>query len=113
MDNHSRKGGKYIGYFKFECEGKHGTRYDFCGDNEWVHPVCTFVLPPIPDKTRLPEYHYKHARDTPAQINGCMREIDDLQPQIQIKKAVKEGNLSLDDEEGVEKFSNSYIVNAY
>ena len=39
-----------------------------------------------------------------------MREIDDMQPRIQIKKAVKEGNLSLDDEESVEKFSKSNIV---
>ena len=43
-------------------------------------PACTFVLPPIPDESRLPEYHHKHVRDTPAQINGCMKEIDDLQP---------------------------------
>ena len=39
-----------------------------------------------------------------------MREIDDMQPRIQIKNAVKEGNLSLDDEESVEKFSESNIV---
>ena len=68
------------------------------------------VLPPIPDESRLPEYHYKHVRDTPAQINGCMMLIDDLHPRIQIKKAVKEGNLKLDDEESVEKFPKSYIV---
>ena len=73
-------------------------------------PACTFVLPPIPDESRLPEYHYKHVRDTPAQINGCMREIDDLQPRIQIKKVVKEDDLSLDNEESMEKFSKSYLV---
>ena len=39
-----------------------------------------------------------------------MRETDDLQPRIQIMEAVKEGNLSLDDEESVWKFSKSYIV---
>ena len=46
----------------------------------------------------------------PAQINGCMREIDDLQPRIQIKKVVKEDDLSLDNEKNMEKFSKSYIV---
>ena len=73
-------------------------------------PACTSVLPPIPDESRLPEYHHKHVRDTPAQMNGCMREIDDLQPRIQIKKVVKEDDLSLDNEESMEKFSKSYIV---
>ena len=95
---------------KFECEGKRGTRCDVCECNEGIGPACTFALPPIPDKSRLPKYHYKHVRDTPAQINDCMREIDDLQLRIQIKKAVKEGDLSLDDEESVKKFSKSNIV---
>ena len=75
-----------------------------------MDPACTFVLPPIPDESRLPEYHHKLVRDTPAQINGCMREIDDLQPRIQTKKVVKEDDLSLDNEESMEKFSKSYIV---
>ena len=39
-----------------------------------------------------------------------MREIDDLQPRIQIKEVVKEDDLSLDNEESMEKFSKSYIV---
>ena len=84
---------------KFECKGEHGTRCDFCEDSEWIGSACTFVFPPIPDESMQSEYHRKHVRDTPAQINGCMREVDDLQPRIQIKKAVKESNLSLDDEE--------------
>ena len=68
------------------------------------------MLPPIPDESRLPEYHHKHVRDTPVQINGCMREIDDLQRRIQIKKVVKEDDLSLDNEESMDRFSRSYIV---
>ena len=39
-----------------------------------------------------------------------MREIHDLQPRIQIKEVVKEDDLSLDNEESMEKFSKSYIV---
>ena len=39
-----------------------------------------------------------------------MREVDDFQSRVQIKNALKEGNLSLDDEESVEKFFKSYIV---
>ena len=95
--------GKYIEYLKSECEGKNGTRCDFCEGNEWIDPACTFVPPPMPNESRLPEYHYKRVRDTPAQINGCMREIDDFQPRIQIKKVVKEDELSLGDGESVEK----------
>ena len=64
----------------------------------------------MPNESRLPEYRYKHVRDTPAQINGCMREIDDFHSRIQIKKVVKEDDLSLDDEESVDKFSKTYIV---
>ena len=78
IDNHCRKGKKYIECLKFECERKNGTRCDFCESNEWIGPACTFILPPMPNESRL--YHYKHVRDTPAQINGCMMEIDDLQP---------------------------------
>ena len=37
-----------------------------------------------------------------------MRETDDLQPRIQIKKVVKEDDLPLD--ESLEKFSKTYIV---
>ena len=110
MDNHSRKVGKYIGYLKFECEGKHRTRCDLCEGNEWMGPACTFVLPPIPDESRLPEYHHKHVRHTPALVNGCMWEIDDLEPRIQLKKVVKEDDLSLDNEESMAKFSKSYVV---
>ena len=46
--------------------------------NKWMGPACTFVLPPIPDESRLPEYHHKHVRDIPTQINGCIKEINDL-----------------------------------
>ena len=81
---------------------KNGTRCDFSEGNEWIGPACT-VPPPMPNESRLPEYHYKLVRETPAQTNGCMREIDDLQPQIQIKKVVKKDDLSSDD--SVEKFS--------
>ena len=76
-------------------------------------PSLHFCPSLIPDENRLPEYHHKHVRDTPAQINGCMREIDDLQPRIQIKKVVKEDDLSLDNEKNMEKFFKffkSYIV---
>ena len=86
IDNHCRKGGKYVQYLKFECEGKNGTRCDFCEGNEWIGPACTFVPPPTPNESRLPKCHFKHVRDTQAQINGCMREIDDLQPRIQTQK---------------------------
>ena len=34
----------------------------------WMGPACTFVLSPIPDESRQPEYHYKHIRDTSEHI---------------------------------------------
>ena len=58
IDNHCRRGGKYIEYLKFECEGKHGTRCDFCEGNNLTGSACTFVPAPIPDESRLPEYQY-------------------------------------------------------
>ena len=65
----------------------------------------------MPNESRLPEYYFKHVRDTPAQINSCMRETDDLQLRIQIKKVVKKDDLSLD--ESVEKFSYIEISKTY
>ena len=40
-------------------------------------------------ESRLPEYHYKHVRHTPAQINDCTREVDDLQPRNANKESSK------------------------
>ena len=64
----------------------------------------------MPDESKLPEYHYLHVRNFPQYVDGKLREVDDFQPRVQMKKALADGTLFLQNEESVREFCNRFIV---
>ena len=66
---------------------------------------------PNPDETALPDRKYLSFDKTPiTSLEGHPREIDDYQPRAQIKRRVKEGNLTLEDSESIVEFSKTFAV---
>ena len=43
-------------------------------------------------------------------IDGKLREVDDFQPRVQIKKALADGTLSLQNEKNISEFCSKFIV---
>ena len=64
----------------------------------------------MPDESKLPEDHYLHVRNTPQYVDGKLRAVDDFQPRAQIKKALADETLSLQNEESVREFCNIFTV---
>ena len=64
----------------------------------------------MPDHSLLPEYHYLHSSAIPLTSDGEKREIDDFQPRIQIKRALRNGSLDICDEENVSQFCDKYLI---
>ena len=111
LESHCRKGEKFLEFVKFECQSKtEGVKCDFCDGKDWVGPHVTYVPAPMPDESKLPEFHYLHVRDTPLEVDGKFREVDDFQPRVQIKKSLTDGSMSLQNEESISQFCNKFIV---
>ena len=64
----------------------------------------------MPDYESLPEYHYKRVDSTPTNIDGVTRPVDDVQPRKQINEAFRKGEISLTDEDNIDRFSEKYIT---
>ena len=104
---HFEIGEKYMEYTKCsdianECQ--------FCKDHPVRGPPVTLVPKPYPDHSLLPEYHYLHSSVTPLTTDGEKREIDDFQPRIQLKRALRNGSLDISDEESVLQFCDKYLI---
>jgi hypothetical protein len=56
----------------------------------------------------LPEYHYLNVKETPTIVDGKERDIDDMQPRVQLKKM--HGTLSQDNAQCITDFCNKFIV---
>lgn len=111
IDNHYEHGELYIEYLKGDCVKKCGELCSFCRKTEWTGPVMGRIPRPIPDKTRLPEYHYQAVFDTPCtKEDGTPREPDDFMPRAQLRKAFAEGHISLDDTKAIDEFADKHIV---
>lgn len=71
LENHCRKGEKCIEFVKFECQSKtEEVMCDFCDGKDWIGSHVQYVPAPMPDESKLPEFHYLHVRDTPLEYNG-------------------------------------------
>ena len=86
------------------------TLCDYCLTHSWVGPPCQRISRPYPDHTMLPLYKYKHVLETPREIEGKPREVDDFQSRVKIKESVQKGTLSTDDQEALSQFCDQYIV---
>ena len=89
---------------------KLGKECSFCEEHPWVGPPCSRVPGPMPDYDRMPEYHYKHFSATPYEINNIQGQIDDFQPRKMLDIAFKEKVVRLNDEQSIDQFCKTYIV---
>ena len=97
-------------FIKFDCIKTLGKLCTFCDKNSWVGPPCSRVPQPMPDYESLPEYHYKHVDSTPTNIDGVTGPVDDFQPRKQINEEFRKGELSLTDEDSIDRLSEKYIT---
>ncbi|KAI8493982.1 hypothetical protein Bbelb_283290 [Branchiostoma belcheri] len=79
---------------------------DFCINHEYTGPTLSPIPRPYPDYDRLPTFHYQPYNKTP--IEG--RLPDDFQPRAQLKSAVNNKTVTIDDVQSIHEFSQKYIV---
>ena len=65
----------------------------------------------MPNYSALPEFHYKNVFETDHNTaDGVPRKNDDFLPRPNIVEHFEKGLLTVDNEEEIEKFSNTFIV---
>ena len=110
MDLHFEVGMKYLEFLKFDCIKKLGKACKFCEENPWVGPSCSRVPRPMPNYESITGYHYRPVNLTPTHVDGIIRPVDDFQPRKQISEAFKKGEISLTDEDSIDRFCQKYIT---
>lgn len=102
MDQHFEVGEKYMEYVKYCCNCSSCLH---CNESGWVGSACHKIPKPMPDYS-ADGMHYMSVLNTPSEINGAPRTVDDFQPRKQVKYHLQK--LSTDEE--IEEFSKTYIV---
>ena len=107
--SHYEYGELYMEYLKSDYVRLSQTKLlcNFCKESEWISPVMQRIPRPLPDESRLPNFHYLSVFDTPA---GANRPPDEWQPRHNIKKQFEDGTLKLDNKESISTFSRHFIV---
>ena len=107
---HFERGQKYMEYIKFACNETTGSLCDYCLKHPWVGPPCQKIPWPFPDYSKHPKYKYLHVSVTPRETENRQRKVDDFQRRINIKDAVQNGLLKIDDQENLSKFFDKFIA---
>ena len=80
IDNHYEIGDLYMEYLKFNCKERLGRCCDFCCDRDWVSYPLQRIPRPLPDYTKLPNYHYLLVKNVSLlDSQGNPHKIDDYQ----------------------------------
>jgi hypothetical protein len=102
MEQHSEVGEKYMEYVRYCCNS---SSWLHCNESGWIVSACNKIPKPMPDYS-ADGMHYMSVLNTPSEINGAPRTVDDFQPRKQVKDHLQ--TLSADEE--IEEFSKKYIV---
>ena len=98
-------------YAKDRCKNTTGSQCEFCKKFPWKSPPFSGIPAPIPDKDKLPKFHYKDVFDTSLlQEDKTPRDVDDFLPRAEIKKQFASGVLRADDPESIQAFSRQFVV---
>ena len=99
----------YMEYLKQDCQRIKGTLCSFCQENTWTGIETTRIPQPMPDRAN--PGHFLPVFKTPL-INedGSPRSADDWQPRVQITKAFKEGELSLEHHQAMKDVAEKICV---
>ncbi|XP_035659798.1 uncharacterized protein LOC118404665 [Branchiostoma floridae] len=108
LEKHFTIGELYMEYVKGSCKGLSGEQElcDFCMNHDFIGPAPAPVPRPYPDYERLPEFHYMPYDKTPCDS----RPPDDYQPRAQLKAAVSNKSVQIDNAKSIDQFSQKYIV---
>ena len=101
---HMEIGEKYAEFTRFSC---HLMQCVFCSRTGWIGPPCQQIPKPMPNYER-DGMHYLGVLDTPSEINGQARSVDDFQPRRQVKNLLELGRLT--NEQQIQDFSRKFIV---
>ena len=97
-------------FIKFACEEdekKDERECDSCVT--WTGLPAKRVPQPVPDTERL--FHYMHVADTPSCTEtGEPRPADDWQPRANITKLFQDGKISLQQQDEITTFSETFYV---
>ena len=102
MEQHFEVGEKYMEYVRYCCNSSYCSH---CNESGWVGSACYKIPKPMPDYG-ADGMHYMSVLNTPSEIDGVCRTIDDFQPRKQVKGHLQK----LSTEEEIEEFSKKYIV---
>ena len=67
------------------------------------------LMLPLPDYQSA-KFKYLHIKDTPRDIDGAKREVNDFNPRVQLKKLFQQGQFKDDDSEKLPDFCQKFIV---
>ena len=106
---HVTIGEKYLEFVKSGCTSR-GPPCSHCEEMGWADVACFPIPEPIPDY-KSDQFKYLHIKDTPVDIDGVKREVNDFNPRVQLKKLLQQGQLKDDDSETINDFCQKFIVN--
>jgi hypothetical protein len=107
-EKHVTIGEKYLEFVKFGCTSI-GPACSHCQEMGWVDVACLPVPEPMPDYAS-DQFKYLHVKDTPRDIDGSKREVNDFNPRIQLKKLFQQGQWKDGDSETTHDFCQKFIV---
>lgn len=108
MDQHTRKGEKYLEYLKFSCKDN-GHICTFCLQSGWTGPPCSRIPEPMPDY-ESDKFKYLHVAKTPTEVDKEIRQVNDMNPRVQLKAWFAEGQLTTKNTEKISEFSRLYAI---
>ena len=110
FETHYKIGELFMEFIKFACEEdekKDERECDSCVT--WTGLPAKRVPQPVPDTERL--FHYMHVADTPSCTEaGEPRPADDWQPRANITKLFQDGKISLQQQDEITTFSETFYV---
>ncbi len=105
--NHAQTGEKYLEIVKFACEFNDGS-CSHCLKTSWIDAVCHRIPEPMPAYTN--RYKNLHMKDTPSEIDGAPRPVNEFNPRIQLKHLFQQGTVKNEDLSTITSFAEKYIV---
>ena len=107
VENHFEIGEKYIEFVKFACQKS--EMCTFCSYHDWAGPPCEAVPKPYTDHGAN-GFRYKSVFETPLQMDGKDREVDDFQQRKQARDYLKKGIRKLSGDENIKSFCTKFLV---
>ena len=103
QDTHYKTGELYMEYRdKQPCS--------HCASCQWVGPAMHRIPRPWPNEVQKPNFHYKDVFESPVIAGDVVRPPDDWQPRHNIKQKFENWTLTLNDDEAISLFSNTFVV---